>query len=1321
MNKKLAKLLGLCLLAAIAFGWIGHIGHTSGQSSTPTCPSEAIASYPPLTTMPPNSKRDQSYLNGVWQFIPAVATAQQEPPTEGWGKIRVPGDWRNEGAKRVPGLINRGTGDAWKEFNGKQLAKAWYQRTVTIPADWQGRRIILSLERISAHASLYVNNLQCGQVKWPYGAVDITKVVQPGRQATLSLLVTAAEDPSKPIILADNNTYITEAKLKSRGLIGEVRLLSLPNQAYISDLFVQPSTRKKLLKLDVELTDVTKAGTVDLIATMFDEKGEVEQKFTTTSRIEPLPTQTLQVAWDWANPRLWDVGKPNLYTLRLQVKGNGIDDEYDQSFGFREFWIEGRKFYLNGSEIRLRPVYHGDMWQAWVVDIPSVMDNMIDGYFWAGFNIAELWPWNYIERDRWHFRELFAERADLKGFPIMAPALDAGRSGYAYKWKKAEGKRLWEPKMVRDLRRYRNHPSILMWANSPNFFAPKSDDQNPRRIGQKQVEGTFGSWWDRIWKNRYPIGSDIVATIKKYDPTRPVLVHNGGAVGDVYALNSYLNLIPLQEREEWLSHWIKQGDMPYMVVEFGTPLHGAMMRGRYGLLQGSAFEPLMTEYSAIYFGKEAYQLETPAYRNKITELFIQDQKYKSWHGNPELDLAPAFQKLQYLFSTNTWRSWRTFGMTGGMIPWANGHGWEIASTGREMIDLDLCKGEALSQRKNTAQRGVYLPQIQKNFCHYFQPPGYIIHPGGQAIIQNNGPTLAWIAGGSESFVAKDHSFGSGEKLAKQAVLINDTRKKQKFSFDWQVKVDGQPVATGKKRGTISSATTQFFPLEVVLPEVTGKVDAEVILKATIGDRQHQDRFPFRVFPHESIPPNTPYGRGEPLGPAIAAFDPVGKTTRMLEELGYNVVPWDGSPTENLVVIGREALSSRQVDWWNRSSPEQKLLGNLETFVRKGGRVIIFPQDPEWIHGSLGLRVAPHLSRRVFPIQGNHPVVKGLDEQDLRNWRGETTLVEAYPNMIFTGMKLSPPRSLPWYGWHWGNRGTVSSAPIEKPHRSSWRPILESEFDLAYTPLMELDYGQGRLILTTLDFEDRVLQEPAAKQLLRQAIAYAETAPISAKAQQVILIGSDADARQLDGLGLIYQRASSLRADADLIIVGADAKISDEQLRGYLSAGGRLFFLPRRDTSGKILGVSAGKVNNFTGSLTVPDWIETRGLSASDVRSRADYDAWLIQSGGEIAADGLLSRVQLGDGVAIFCQLDPDSLNADTLTYFRYTRWRHTRAISQILANLGASFQADRQIFQQLQQAPKRTHLSVPIENDFYHPDYRTDFELGDDPYRYSLW
>ena len=80
----------------------------------------------------------------------------------------------------------------------------------------------------------------------------------------------------------------------------------------------------------------------------------MEKTFTADAAVEAKETQTLTLSWPWANPRLWDVGQPNLYTLRLKVKGAGLDDEYNQEFGFREFWVEGRKFFLNGTEIRLR-------------------------------------------------------------------------------------------------------------------------------------------------------------------------------------------------------------------------------------------------------------------------------------------------------------------------------------------------------------------------------------------------------------------------------------------------------------------------------------------------------------------------------------------------------------------------------------------------------------------------------------------------------------------------------------------------------------------------------------------------------------------------------------------------------------------------------------------------------------------------------------------------------------------------------------------------------------------------------------------------------
>ena len=50
--------------------------------------------------------------------------------------------------------------------------------------------------------------------------------------------------------------------------------------------------------------------------------------------------------------------------------------------------------------------------------------------------------------------------------------------------------------------------------------------------------------------------------------------------------------------------------------------------------------------------------------------------YADWSQDMTIDYAPAFQKLQALFNRNTYRSWRTWGASGGMIPWDYGYGWD---------------------------------------------------------------------------------------------------------------------------------------------------------------------------------------------------------------------------------------------------------------------------------------------------------------------------------------------------------------------------------------------------------------------------------------------------------------------------------------------------------------------------------------------------------------------------------------------------------------------------------------------------------------------
>jgi beta-galactosidase len=99
------------------------------------------------------------------------------------------------------------------------------------------------------------------------------------------------------------------------------------------------------------------------------------------------------------------------------------------------------------------------------------------------------------------------------------------------------------------------------------------------------------------------------------------------------------------------------------------------------------------------------------------------------------------------------------------------------------------------------------------------------------------------------------------------------------------------------------------------------------------------------------------------------------------------------------------------------------------------------------------------------------------------------------------------------------------------------------------------------------------------------------------------------------------------------------------------------------------------------------------------------------NGREIGADNLLARRVVGKGVIIYCQIDPTSLPADEKTYVRYTRWRQTRALSQILSNLGASFAQDDQMLTLLAQ-PERGNASA----DQRFPTVYLDDFRADNPY-----
>ncbi len=1212
-----------------------------------------------------SSQRDVICLNGLWRFMPALGPAASVPLKTGWGLLRVPGSWRHG---PLPAPV-RGTGPCWQGFNNETPA-AWYERTLSIPVTWAGRAVILDMRRVSTDAVVFIDGREVGKVSWPGGEVNLSAAVKPGQTHSLRVKVVAVADQAEVTrFMGTGEGQLLKEKmtLATRGIVGDVLLLSRPSGAYLTGCAIQtkvkaPSISEKTpargdtFKVVAEYTGLPTTTEVTMTAIVRHASTGAEARRFTANMQATAGDGSVSASWKWPDPMLWDIQKPNLYTLELALQGTGIHDALRETFGFREFSVEGKRFLLNGAEVRLRPApVHAE---GSIGGVSELIGDALDGLRWAGFNTHELWPWNRDERGTWEFDDLWCQEADRRGFLLIVPALDYP-SGLSDAWNNRTTGPAWAKRMAPLLKRLRNHPSAVMWVTGTNRFG-HGQDQNPDAIGSS----TRGWLKHDGWRYNAEGGRKAIQWIKAIDPTRPVFMHAGGPVGDIYTSNNYLCLNPLQEREEWLSRWAADGDMPVMMVEFGTPLFTSFHRGRRGYAQAAASEPLYTEFCAIYQGAAAYRLESPSYRETLASTFVSNMLWSTWHSVDVPSIHEGFNQLQALYQQNTWRAWRTWGITGGMLPWSNGHGWlrhEGSSSAPSRPAVDAL------QPFKPGQRGAWKSEAPRGLTRYFQPEGMPTTVAGKALIAANQDTLAWIAGAPD-FVDKSHHFRAGTSLRKQAALINDAREPAQWELAWQAEVDGVQIAEGTARGTLNPVSSAFVPISVSLPSrlKRDRVPGLLRLTCTIGRMTHTDHFVFTTFASTPVPA---------ASNTIALLDPVGDTAALLRGLGLAATVWDGKPTAKLVVLGRNACAKGGVD------PSL-----LAPHLARGGRVLMMSQDPAWLRDRLGLRVARPLARRAFPVIPDHPALAGLDAEAFRDWAGESRLVSPIDAPNDTA-------NTPSHGWRWGAHHVVCSAPIEIPHRAGWRPILACEFDGAYTPLTELSLGGGVVTLCTLDVEDHAAADPAAERIARAVIAAAASARPEARAITTYL-GSDAGAVRLDECGIAWQRTDARLWPAKgldrlktantlpwlgVAVIGPEAAVTDAELDAFLRRGGHALILPRT-TAEAPLGVRLKRVPRHAGSLDVPPWPSCRGLWPGELRRRTDGEAWVIASGADaIGADGLLAEVRRGKGVAVYCQFDTAAFAADRLTYNRYTRWRWTRLLSQLASNLGGVCMGDSRL------------------------------------------
>ncbi|MDR1284357.1 MAG: hypothetical protein LBK99_26620 [Opitutaceae bacterium] len=1186
-------------------------------------------------------------LPRAWRVQPAVSP-DATPAAADWGNSAT-GSWKD-------GVSRQGT--SWQSAPLRDIHSLWFEQEITVPADWSGKNLVADFRRIEGDAIIFLNGHRVAELLRPGGEVDLTPFADFGERNTLRVYLTRDYTGISRNHEQDLLRHHVRARRKlpmndwGLGITAPVTLTARSATAAITDIFVKPSWRKKQIVIEIEIAAGQSAQNVRATATIHDSA----QNPVLTLATGPLPLppgRSLHIlAALWPDPVPWELDQPALYTakIRLETADAPIDEPPPVTFGFREIWTEGNQLLMNG---------HPSRWR--LTEIYGANKNGLSMYRLLGYNVGQIQPHGDLWWcGRWApetpvFDEELLSGMDRLGMGVTLPAPsvawlreDLHKPGVA---------EAYEHEVAYHLKKYRNHPSILAWVVAINSYVPKNAIE-PEKMGVREKNP----------RGQTKVINDAVAILHKQDPTRLAFAHADGGTGDIATANTYLNFVPLQEREEWPKAWATQGDMPYSAVEFGAPFSANYWKGKQFLL---------TEYIAMYLGDQAFLGEKEAALEKTIDYALLNRNGFGKWGKIDLSLYPKYTDFLSLFVRNTNRAWRTWGVNAGWLYWLIGERY-----GHPTLTTGVDAYEKLNYN--------FLPAPLTG------KPAWA-NANYDIFRQANQPLLVYLAG-HPVHTDKTHAFHAGETLKKQIATVWDGAVPTTITATWSLKdttrvggrEGGHILVTGTEKITLAAGEIRLTPLNIDLPE---NIDRRTPLSLELtaaqdGKTVAQDTFPVEIFP--------------PVAPVnatlrIALHDPRGKSAADLKKLGVNPRPWApgaSSATIDLLIIGREAITPGEPLPWRAAD------------IRDGLRILVLEQHPlAW--RSLGFDTIETMPRHIFARDQTNPLFNGLEAADLINWRGSPDLLPEAKQVVSSDAPHAPK---------WTNRHAVASVALRTPHVAGFTPLAETGFDLACTPLLQWRDGRGRIYFSTIDFSNRIGIDPVATLLARNLIetaAAADTANTTPTGP-VYYLGGYSGETLLAKLGIYPTRGfpepASPQPRNALLVIGTDAAAATtttssddgERIRAFAQAGGNVLHL---DSPAQTLQAAGLRTARRTVYRALPEATAPllRGIGPNLLRWQDALEVNAFTSDGQPAqaralAGGLILERQTGQGREVHLQVHPAMLenryadDSDRREAIQLGVRRLHRLVAQLLTNLGAT--PSPAIADRLAIAPKAPSIST---------------------------
>ncbi|MBM3474613.1 MAG: hypothetical protein FJX75_15220 [Armatimonadetes bacterium] len=524
--------------------------------------------------------RPTARLEGEWEmcFVPGAEPGEAPPADAAWTKTNVP---------------------AFQSTDKTHCL--WYRKTFTAPAHLKGERVILRCGVLLSEGWFTLNGKSVGHVlhgSLPF-EVDLTPAFKPGESNELLVAVRdwLAYSPKNRERVARGEAPIFKDNMidvagypgaASLGIGGTVTLEGRPAVS-VDDVSVATSVRKHTLTLNYRLINTSPTDQTVTLTPQVLDAGEVAKALPKTQAKVPAgASTTVEVTVPWADAKLWWPEDPHLYVLQTDLQPTtGVADRHLQRFGFRELWIDGVDFVLNGTPIKIRSQWASSasgIWQAferWEPDkrLETIWDCQTRAVQDAATQLTRTHNVNGVQET--------CEIADETGLMLKIEEADTAQVNFTF------DQAYWNAALKHEVgmvEAYRNHASVMMWSAG-------NEDNLWNWIYQGEAATTLGHRWQM----------KICHAMRAADPmARPIEWESDGDLDGEWEHHAFhypreLSQFPDVPNGAWWGPLDGKTVVPYHAYP--------VTLGQKPLTVGEAFEPGVLNYpcgQSVLLGDDTY-------------------------------------------------------------------------------------------------------------------------------------------------------------------------------------------------------------------------------------------------------------------------------------------------------------------------------------------------------------------------------------------------------------------------------------------------------------------------------------------------------------------------------------------------------------------------------------------------------------------------------------------------------------------------------------------------------------------------------------------